>query len=280
LSRQIPSGTRTPACYSQQIHYGHTRLVDLEELLDADALFGWPLDTIDQLTLLEERADAGELSITAWRVQDAAVRAHLPAVEPGELATATNLARDAIIRSDTRTEATIRLHSRLSTIRRGAPTDADLRKQLGDLPRYLNKPELADYAAERRERIIGWLRDSGELDHETKLPWSLIAGFRTLTDPQLGVIPQSVTAARKRAIGAATTEQLDQARALGGGRVNAVNAAFSDLTDSRMTYFAKLLLDDETTADQAALLCELWQHPATQDALRRATADGWPPEYA
>ena len=38
-------------------------------------------------------------------------------------------------------------------------------------------------------------------------------------------------------------------------------------------------LDDDTAPERAALVHQLWRHPATQEALRRETANGWPPEY-
>lgn len=258
---------------------GHTLPVNLESLLAATNLLGWSIEDIDRLRSLERQADEGTLTITDWREQDAALRSQLPPPDATELRTAGDLARDAARQHRYRDDATRTLDARLHTISTPAPTDDDLRSQLASLASYAKDPVLRDVIAQDRRRIIGWLQHSQDLDPETKLPWSTIAQFRIVDDPRLGPVPQSVNAARRSALAAATTDQLEQARSLDGGRVDPLASAISEVTASKLTFFPKMVLDDDTAPERAALVHELWRRPATQEALRRETANGWPPEY-
>jgi hypothetical protein len=253
--------------------------VNLQSLLEATTLLGWSIEDIDRLSSLERQAGEDALTIADWREQDAALRSQLPPPDATELRAATEVAQDADRQYGYRDNATRTLVNRLHTISTPAPTDDDLRRQLLLLVSYANDPALRDAIAEDRRRIIGWLQHSKDLDPETKLPWSTIAQFRIIDDPQLGPAPQSVYAARRNALDAATTDQLEQARSLDGGRVDQLASAISEVTTSQLTFFPKMVLDDDTAPERAALVHQLWRHPATQEALRRETANGWPPEY-
>lgn len=64
-----------------------------------------------------------------------------------------------------------------------------------------------------------------------------------------------------------------------GDRVDPLASAISDVTTSPLTFFLKMVLDDNMAPERAALVHTLWRHPATREALQRETANGWPPEY-
>jgi hypothetical protein len=59
--------------------------MDFAEALVAEELWGWPVDVLDQLWALHDRAWAGEISLEKWREQDAALRAGLPPVDHEEV---------------------------------------------------------------------------------------------------------------------------------------------------------------------------------------------------
>ncbi|NED58713.1 hypothetical protein G3I24_48490 [Micromonospora aurantiaca] len=168
-----------------------------------------------------------------------------------------------------------------------APDNAELRQRLtrlADLRKELDAEVQASLDKDR-ERILRWLREEGDDDRDlvTMLPWSFIAQFRMVDEPKLGPLPQPINAARKRALEQATAEQVGEARAMGGQRVDALAAASSDMALYALTRLPKLLIEADPDDPKAAALPQamrdLWDNPATQRALRRETADGWPPEY-
>ncbi|MCU1687446.1 MAG: hypothetical protein JWQ81_8185 [Amycolatopsis sp.] len=98
-----------------------------------------------------------------------------------------------------------RLLRRLAALN-SAPTDEDLWRELAEVLKSLDDPEftrgsLRDKLRARRERIALWLTRSGSgVDAVSGLPWSEIARYRVVEDPDFGPVPQYVGSARQLAI--------------------------------------------------------------------------------
>ncbi|MEH0936769.1 hypothetical protein [Micromonospora psammae] len=257
--------------------------MDLQSLIEAKTLFGWPIEAADEMVALKQLTNTDAIKLSDWRERDREIRASLPPL-PEDAKKALDQAVDEIVGGDRYDdEAAKLLLRRLTAINHPAPDNAGLRKDLVELAELLKtypKHHLA--IQQRRQRIIRWLREEDDRDPVTMLPWSFIARFRTVDDPELGPVPQPVMAARKRALEQATAEQIADAQAMGGQRVDSLPVS-ADLTLYALTRFPKLLIEADTDDPEAAELPQpirdLWNNPATQRALRRETANGWPPEY-
>ncbi|WP_143728442.1 hypothetical protein [Micromonospora cremea] len=261
--------------------------MDAQTAVDAEILFGWPVEAIDELAALSRQAHAGSISIGDWRSRDREMRAQLPPLSDHDRKSVADLKRELIRSGGYESDDGDRLFSRLHAMITPAPDNAKLRQRLtrvADL-RKESDAEMQASLDKGRERILRWLREEGDDDRDpvTMLPWSFIAQFRVVDEPKLGPLPQPINAARKRALERATVEQVAEARAMSGQRVDALAAASSNMALYALTLFPKLLIeadpDDPKAAELPHAMRDLWDNPATQRALRRETADGWPPEY-
>lgn len=277
LAGVLPTASVGPA--------GHTPRVDVQTAMDADTLFGWPVESIDKLIGLREQANGGGLPIAAWRSQDKALREQLPSLSEEEHKLLDQLSEDIITTRAYRDERGKLLLSRLNAIRHPAPDNAKLRDELAELARWAQeRPEHREALSEERARIVGWLLgDEEERDPLTMLPWSFVARFRAVDDPVLGPIPQPLTEARRLAVEQATAEQWADARAVGGQRVDPLAAASASLTLHALTRFPKLVVEGAAggndVAESAKTVRRLWASPAIQLLLRQETSEGWPPEF-
>jgi hypothetical protein len=102
----------------------------------------------------------------------------------------------------------------------------------------------------------------------------MIAQFRIIADPRLGPVPQSVNAARRNALEAATTDQLEQARSLDGGRLDPFASAMSAVTASQLTFFPKMILADDTAPKEppSSTICGGTRPPRNSFDVRQRTA--------
>jgi len=261
--------------------------VDAKAAVDAKILFGWPVESTDKLVDLSRQAHADAISIADWRSRDRELRAHLPPLSDDDTKSVDDLKSEIIRACAYESEDSNRLLGRLGAMIRPAPDNAELRKQLAMLTDWLREFDGEGQTAigKQRERIVRWLREEDDDDRDTltMLPWSLIARFRIIDDPDLGPVPKTIMAARKRALNQATEDQVTEARSMGGEGVDTLSTALSAALQSMYTHFPKLLIhadpDEPGAAELAQSMRDLWNNPTTQRILRRETANGWPPEY-
>ncbi|RAN94820.1 hypothetical protein LAH08_05707 [Micromonospora noduli] len=168
-----------------------------------------------------------------------------------------------------------------------APDNAELRQQLSRFAALSREFDAEGRAMleEERQRVIRWLReeDDGDRDPKTMLPWSFIAKFRVVEEPELGPVPQPVNAARKQAMGRATAEQMADALAMGGQRAEGLAEVSSDMMLYALTRFPKLVIqsakDNADVTQHAQMLRSIWTSPEVQQLLREETSREWPQEY-
>jgi hypothetical protein len=260
--------------------------VDFTNALTAQQLWGWPLDVLDHLLELRQLAYREVITLEEWRAQDAAARAKLPTVDTAEV---LNFQHELIVNGPRDIPQDVRgqLTGRLTALGSPAPTDEELWKDLKTVDEALanrhGDPGLKELYRKERERIAAWLtRPGGGIDAITGIPWSLIASYRVIDDPDLGQVPQYLDTARKLATKHASPEELQQARMVRDtSDRRAVTASFTQLFQERLTWLPRLLLEASKDEDEVKpLLIEMeriWSHPHVQQLLIEETASGWPP---
>jgi hypothetical protein len=177
----------------------------------------------------------------------------------------------------------------LTALTSPAPDDEKLWTDLEDIEQDLKGPHRDRRSDEmyrsERERIIGWLtRPGADFDAITGLPWSQIAHYRTIYNPDLGQVPQYVDIARKLATNNASPEDLQRAALIRKNLTQqALKTSFAEIYQGRLTWLPDLLLNAASDIDDLQPLLtdhlRVWSDPAVQRLLMQETASGWPPLY-
>ncbi|MCW6003496.1 hypothetical protein K1W54_02700 [Micromonospora sp. CPCC 205371] len=262
--------------------------MEIADALAADELWGWPVDVLERLLDLRQRAGNGEISLEDWREQDAAVRAAMPAVDLDEVRQFEDRWVEEWVIKGLDDEGE-RLTGRLTALTSPAPSNEQL---WGNLARM--HEALADRRQDRRrrelyeshrDRIVAWLTwPSGDIDAETGLPWPQVAQYRIIDDPDLGPVPQYVDSARRLAEKHATTEDRERAEMVRDRSANRrLAASRAKLEQNRLTWLPDLLHDgieeDATMRPLLADLAHIWGDPRVQRLLIAETSHGWPADY-
>jgi exonuclease V gamma subunit len=252
---------------------------------DVTELFGWPVSLLDAIREISQAAVRGQIDIHGWRCRDKELRAAGPAQFPrDQLEAAHDAAVEVWLDLDDDAEVRMRrLIRRLAAARFGAPDDDQLRRELTEIDESIRTER--DSGVKRplqnkRERIVGWLLASGELDEETGLPWDYLAAYRWIPDLVLGRVSALIGVARKRALAQAPDEVAGLARRL---RPDAKPdpLEIGELNQHALTMFPRSIIEaagrgDEDAAAVAEQVLQLWEAPQTQRFLLKETARGWP----
>jgi hypothetical protein len=264
--------------------------MDIGEAAEAHELWGWPVDVLDRLLDLRQRAWRGAVSIEDWRRQDAAARTGLPVVNTEgarELQDAVFVGPDTGLSE----EARRRLVGRLTVLMHPAPSDEELWDELTEALQGLDDdvrsdPRLREARERHRERAAAWLTRPGSgIDPASGLSWSRIARFRVVQHPEVGPVPQYVHTAGRLA-----DEHADELERQRAGWVrddpdypSRITAPIAELQQSQLTWLPKLLLHAAASEEQLRPLADqlrlVWTDPRTQQVLMRETAAGWPAPY-
>ncbi|WP_137817000.1 hypothetical protein [Gandjariella thermophila] len=143
-----------------------------------------------------------------------------------------------------------RLVGRLTALANRAPSDEQLWEELATVAKVLadrkRSSRLAATYHAARERIVTWLtRPGGGIDPVTGLPWSQIARYRIVDDPDLGRVPQYVDAARQLAKADASDEERARAEMLvETTRWQQIAGPMAELNQRYLTWFPRLILSD------------------------------------
>lgn len=262
--------------------------MDIRQAAEANELWGWPVEVLDRLLDLRQRAWRGAVSIEDWRQQDAAARAGQPIVDVKE---AKELQHEVLVGPDTGVseEASHRLVGRLTALTHPAPSDEELWDELASGIEILSDSpsdrQLSEIHRRHQERIVTWLtRPGSAIDPVSGLSWSRIGRFRVVQDPELGPVPQYVHTARKLADEDA--DELERRRAgwvREPGYPSKLTAPVAELQQSQLTWLPELLLHAADSEEQLRPLADqlrlVWTDPRTQRILMRETAAGWPAPY-
>ncbi|GDY34103.1 hypothetical protein GTS_57360 [Gandjariella thermophila] len=238
-----PPATVHPSRISQASgHRGGTPLA-------AEELWGWPVDVLDRLLELRQQAWKGAIPLEEWREGDAALRAGQPAVDKDEV---EEFQQELMVNgpADLPREESGRLVGRLTALANRAPSDEQLWEELATVAKVLadrkRSSRLAATYHAARERIVTWLtRPGGGIDPVTGLPWSQIARYRIVDDPDLGRVPQYVDAARQLAKADASDEERARAEMLvETTRWQQIAGPMAELNQRYLTWFPRLILSD------------------------------------
>lgn len=260
--------------------------VDFAVALAADELWGWPVDVLDSLLELRQRAWAGEISIEEWREQDAALRTGKPAVDTKEV---EELQDELLVNGpiDAPEGAHRRLSGRLSALAYPAPSDEELWQELSATHKALterrHERRVEEIARKNRDRITAWLtRPSSGMDPVTGLPWSWIAHYRAVDDPDLGRVPQYVDMARQLALDGASATDRQRADMIAPGNTSSerkLATSIAALNQNRLTWLPRLIYDAVSGNDElrppVAKLASILSNAAVQQLLFEETSDGW-----
>jgi hypothetical protein len=263
--------------------------MDFAEALEADELWGWPVEVLDRLRELREHAWQGRISLPQWRTRDAAERVGRPTVDDQEVDQFRRECVDIWV-SQVQTSVSVdifsRLAGRLTALLHGAPSDEDLSHELAAIGEALADPRcdrLSRGTCWRNcHRIVEWLtRRGSEIDPQTGLPWSYIRQYRFVVDPHLGTVTQYVDDARRLAEWNASPDQRARAKMLrehsDQTRPRALTAEPRRNHLSRLTELLGSASDDEP--EMRTLyedLVRIWNHPGVQRLLVEETLRGWP----
>jgi hypothetical protein len=134
--------------------------MDARSLLEAEALFGWPIGTIDELAELSRQAYEDEISYLDWRSRDRELRAPLPPLSDQELNALASLQTE-LIRSEADYGTFFLLDHRLGAMREPAPDSAELLLRISYLKDRAKSadPELRVCVNKRIEQFSRWLRE-------------------------------------------------------------------------------------------------------------------------
>jgi hypothetical protein len=128
--------------------------------------------------------------------------------------------------------------------------------------------------------MSGLTRSGSGVDAVSGLPWSEIARYRVVEDPDFGPVPQYVGSARQLAIRDASEHERERAAML----VDRADRMFADLT-AEMDQHCLIWLPDllrAAAAEDDELLpvlddqVEVWKNPRMQHVLMREHSRGWP----
>ncbi|MGW4521131.1 hypothetical protein [Amycolatopsis sp. NPDC004378] len=263
--------------------------MDVDEVLTAQELWGWPVDVLDELWILRDRAWDGEITLEQWRERDAAIRAGRPPADRDEV----RELRIAWIENppdEVPDDVQSRVLHRLMALSQPAPSDDELWQELERVVTALGDPKLRharllDKLRAGRDRVESWLiRDGGGIDMMSGLPWSQIARYRVVDEPGLGPVPQHVDAARKLAMRDASEADRKRAVLLAGDRDRTMAGAVAEMSQHVLTGLVALLRDaadeDEELVPVLADQLNIWTDPRLQRLLLRETAQGWPASLA
>jgi hypothetical protein len=262
--------------------------MDIGEASGASELWGWPVEVLDRLLDLRQRARRGAVSIEDWRREDAAARTATPAVDVTQV---RELQHEVLVGPDAgiSDEARDQLVGRLTVLMHPAPSDAELWDELADgAETQGDSPfdrRLREIHKRHRERVVTWLTRPGSgIDPMSGLSWSRIARFRVVQSPELGPVPQYVHTARRLA--EEDADELERQRAgwvCDPGGPSQLTAAVAELQQSQLTWLPDLLRGAADSQEQlrplADQLRQIWMDPRTQRVLMQETAAGWPAPY-
>lgn len=176
--------------------------MELAEAAGADELWGWPVEVLDRLLALQQRAWAGQVPLEAWRAEDASLRSGLPPVDSAAVGSALT---DWVSSGALNLRDHGGLLGRLTVLANLPPSDEDLWAELGAATRRAEadgaSPRFAEVDRARQELILSWLvRPGSGIDLVSGLPWSMVARCRVADDP-------SVELARRVALAAVDVEE-------------------------------------------------------------------------
>ncbi|TCO58291.1 hypothetical protein [Actinocrispum wychmicini] len=156
-------------------------------------------------------------------------------------------------------------------------------------PILLNDPQfkrrtLQEKLRARRDRIAAWLtRPGSDLDPTSGLPWSQIARYRVIDDPDLGPVPQYVEAARQLAMRNASEADRHRASMAALDRNDKLAALAADVNAERLTWLPSLLVTaaraDHSVQPLSAQQLRVWADPQVQRLLMNETGGGWPEPF-
>lgn len=256
--------------------------MDFAQALAADELWGWPVEVLDRLFALRSQAGAGSLSIEQWREQDEALRVGMPDVDVDEVA---EFQTDWLVNGR---DLDAPLTGRLTALSSPPPTDEQLWTELATIAAALadrrTSQNMRDAYRKRRSRAAGWLtRPGGGVDLVTGLPWSVIARYRVVDDPDFGRVPQVVDSARRLALRHASAAEIKRAALVAEDRSKADTGladAKADMQQHRLTWFLNVLRNGAVANEQMRPLLDevtgVWSDPRVQRLLLQETSAGWP----
>lgn len=262
--------------------------MDFAEALEANELWGWPVEVLDRLLELRKLAWDGAISIEEWRERDSAHRVGMPDVDTKEV---KEFQHDWLINGplDVSEEDSSMLTGRLSTLAHPAPSDEDLWKQLERTHEAINDPEfdreLKEKFRTRKERVATWLTRPGSgIDSITGLPWSQIGRYRIVDVPDIGSVPQFVDSARQLAVSNAEAAERQRASLLvGTPEWHRVETSMANLNQRHLIWLPRLLLeavaDDEGLRPLLADVTHIWSDLRVQRLLLEETSRGWPAPF-
>ncbi|GAA1994732.1 hypothetical protein [Amycolatopsis minnesotensis] len=262
--------------------------MDFAEMLAADVLWGCSVEVLDQLEELRRQAWEGVITVQQWREQDAEIRAELPTVDQEavrEFQTAWMVEGPR----DAPDDGFTRVTRRLSALIQPAPTEDDLWRRLVDIDEDLKDPkfgrEVQDRFRDSRDRVVVWLLESDRnRDSVSGLPWSEVAQYRVIEDPDLGPIPQYLDTARQLAYENTSALERDRARLIVGEWDAKYAALSANVGALRFTGLPRLLVEaaqaDDGLRGLAGDQLRIWTDPAVQQVLMNQTAAGWPASCA
>ena len=157
--------------------------MELTEAVAAEQLWGWPVEVLDRLLLLQRQAWSGQLPLAQWRTADAALREGQPPVDPAAVESALT---EWVASGELQLGAHGGLLGRLTVLANHPPSDDDLWAELITVAKRAGaadaNPRFAEVDLARRDLIVSWLRPSGSVDAVTGLPWSVVARYGSSVD--------------------------------------------------------------------------------------------------
>ncbi|TDP97738.1 hypothetical protein [Labedaea rhizosphaerae] len=157
--------------------------MDLAEAVEADQLWGWPVEVLDHLLFLQRQAWSGRLPLESWRAEDASLREGQPAVDAVAVESALT---EWVASGELQLGAHGGLLGRLTVLANRPPSDDDLWVELITVAKRAGaadaNPRFVEVDLARRDLIVSWLRSSDSVDAVTGLPWSVVARFGSEVD--------------------------------------------------------------------------------------------------
>jgi hypothetical protein len=151
--------------------------MDIAEAVAADQLWGWPVELLDRLLVLQRLAWTGQVPIEVWRAEDASLRDGRPPVDAEEVgATLAEWVSSGQLELGPHGG----LLGRMTVLANRPPSDDDLWAELTVVAERADaegkSPLFAEVDRGRRDLIVSWLaRPESEIDTASGLPRTVIA---------------------------------------------------------------------------------------------------------